>query len=60
MLRPRFRITSKTAKALMAIEADLNAIAALPLSAQLVGELRYPPSDRNPNPRPAPVSASKG
>src|SRR5438045_1052040 len=40
MFRPRFHITSKTAKALMAIEADLASIAALPLSAQIVDELR--------------------
>lgn len=40
MFAPNFRITGKTAKALMAIEADRQVVATLPLSAPLLDSLR--------------------
>ena len=40
MFRPTFHLTSKTARALMAIEADRQIIAALPLSVPMLDSLR--------------------
>src|SRR5258708_5550718 len=40
MFRPRFRLTSKTVKTLMAIEADRQIIGALPLSVPVLDSLR--------------------
>ncbi len=40
MFEPRFRITGKVAKALMAIEADRQTVSALPLTAPVLDSLR--------------------
>ncbi|MBO0699121.1 MAG: Fic family protein, partial [Zavarzinella sp.] len=40
MFEPRFRITGRVAKALMAIEADRQAVAGLPLTAPMLDSLR--------------------
>lgn len=40
MFAPRYRITGKVAKALMAIEADRQVVAMLPLNAPMLDSLR--------------------
>ena len=40
MFQPRFSLTAKVAKALMAIEADRQVVASLPLTAPMLDSLR--------------------